>query len=532
MIRRKLFIIMTVLLFTSQACGTIHVVSVDANRDRCYNNMKAKGCATEYGMGYSMYYLCAKTPNVYGGTVYKFRSITNPCIHTSGEAALAMMIFYLPINFLVSIIDLPMCVVADTVILPYTIYRQATVGNACDDYEKCRYCFKDKPFDAIFLGLDSGNVVRVTLQDKQEKIQKPYKLYGIDGPSENVLNNYIKYQDIYKDLRNEVLNVVPLYEDKSGYMVGMIYINNKISLQSLLLKYGIAWVDDSTCKKPICEEWRKIEDFAKLNRYGFWKDNLSYEEISRLDSIEDRSETKSDVQTIKDFHTGMEFVFVKGGCYQMGDPLNYKENKSFCGVCDSGFYNNSVCEVCVSDFYIGRYEVTQKQWKKIMGEITTWQSNYGDDYPVGNVDWFDAQKFISRLNAQTGKKYRLPTEAEWEYACRSGGMNEIYCGSNKLDSVAWYEDNSKRTHSVGLKKPNGLGIYDMSGNVCEWCQDWYGPLENATNPTGPSSGYRRITRGGTYCSLPKGCQATARGFNRPDNCSMIFGFRLASPIQQ
>jgi formylglycine-generating enzyme required for sulfatase activity len=169
--------------------------------------------------------------------------------------------------------------------------------------------------------------------------------------------------------------------------------------------------------------------------------------------------------------TGMEFVAVPGGCFQMGDTFGDRESDE-----------KPVHQVCVSDFSIGKYEVTQGQWKAVMDSNPSRFSSCGDNCPVESVSWDDAQQFIRRLNKQSSTSYRLPTEAEWEYAARSGGKREKYSGGNDVDAVAWYYGNSAKTHSVGQKQPNGLGIFDMSGNVWEWCSDWFGGYSSRIQP--------------------------------------------------
>lgn len=194
--------------------------------------------------------------------------------------------------------------------------------------------------------------------------------------------------------------------------------------------------------------------------------------------------------------TGMEFVWVPGGCYRMGCG-------SWTDNCDED--ERPVHEVCVDGFWIGKYEVTRGEWKHIMGNNSS-DSDNGDNYPVEEVNWTDCQDFIDKLNSQSSKTFRLPTEAEWEYAARSGGKEQKYAGGDNVDSVAWYGDNSEyKTHEVGTKAPNDLGIYDMSGNVWELCSDWYSSdyYSNSPrdNPQGPSSGSYRVIRGGSCMDI-------------------------------
>lgn len=192
----------------------------------------------------------------------------------------------------------------------------------------------------------------------------------------------------------------------------------------------------------------------------------------------------------------------------------------------------------VGNFYIGRFPVTQGLWKRLMGGASGANPSVfkGDDLPVENVSWDDAQRFISKLNAATGHNYRLPTEAEWEYAAR-GGANAggfVYAGSGNIDNVAWYYTNSEdRTHRAGNKQPNELGIYDMSGNVWEWVNDRYGPYSGGqkSNPIGASSGSTRVNRGGSWRDDERRCRVSCRSNNSPDARYGNLGFRLArTPI--
>lgn len=211
---------------------------------------------------------------------------------------------------------------------------------------------------------------------------------------------------------------------------------------------------------------------------------------------------------------GIEMVYVKGGTFQMG----------------GGAYDEKpVHSVTLDDFYIGKYEVTQEQWRAVMGSNPS--HFIGDNLPVENVSWDDVQEFIKKLNSITGNTYRLPTEAEWEYAARGGNKRKgyKYSGSNKIEDVAWFDENSgSKTHLVGTKRPNELGIYDMSGNVYEWCQDWYGSYSSSLqkNPQGPSSGSYRVLRGGSWRYEASYCFSVDRLFNYTDSRNVNVGFRL------
>ena len=181
------------------------------------------------------------------------------------------------------------------------------------------------------------------------------------------------------------------------------------------------------------------------------------------------------------------------------------------------------------NYYVGKYEVTQALWKAVMGSNPS--DFKGDNLPVEEVSWNDCQNFISKLNSMTGKRFRLPTEAEWEYAARGGKKSRgyQYSGSNTLGDVAWYEGNSgSKTHTVGTKHPNELGIYDMSGNVSEWCQDRYGGYSSSsqTNPTGAVGGSNRVFRDGRWNDSAGCCRSSYRNDNYPVNRYGMLGLRL------
>ena len=193
-----------------------------------------------------------------------------------------------------------------------------------------------------------------------------------------------------------------------------------------------------------------------------------------------------------------------------------------------------VHSVTLSSFNIGKYEVTQAQWKTVMGSNQSYSSGC-DNCPVVNVSWNEVQQYIQKLNAQTGKTYRLPTEAEWEYAAKGGKASKgyTYCGSNDLGTVAWNNDNSgSKTHAVGTKQANELGIYDMAGNVWEWCSDWYGNYSpnGVTNPTVASSVEFRVLRGGGWNSRAEYCRNTDRNGDYSGLGNRNIGFRLVLPV--
>ena len=219
-------------------------------------------------------------------------------------------------------------------------------------------------------------------------------------------------------------------------------------------------------------------------------------------------------------------IKVEGGTFQMGATSEQGG--------DAYDDEKPVHSVTVSSFYMGETEVTQALWKAVMGSNPSrWK---GDNLPVEQVSWNDCQKFIKKLNDMTGQNFRLPTEAEWEYAARGGkkGNGYKYAGSNDIGSVVWYTDNSGvKTHPVKGKSPNELGLYDMSGNVYEWCSDWYGKeyysSSPSNNPKGPSSGSIRVLRGGSWYSRAGRCRVSARFNYGPGNRDIINGFRLALP---
>ncbi len=245
------------------------------------------------------------------------------------------------------------------------------------------------------------------------------------------------------------------------------------------------------------------------------------EEARRQREAEARRKATSN-QIIRVGDVAFEMVYVEGGTFTMG------------GTSDQGSdaYSDEkpVHSVTLSSFHIGKYEVTQGLWKEVMGSNPS-DNKAGDHYPVEDVSWYDCQDFVRKLNDRTGLTFRLPTEAEWEYAARGGRKSRgyKYSGSNSIGNVAWYDDNSGyKTHPVGRKSPNELGLYDMSGNVWEWCQDWKGSYGSSSqaDPAGPSSGSYRVLRGGSYINDARNCRVSNRYSCDPGSRFSFSGLRL------
>ena len=281
-----------------------------------------------------------------------------------------------------------------------------------------------------------------------------------------------------------------------------------------------------------------------------WNNDLVRYDLGELKPLVCPKDTAGHQPPFTEPTTGMEFIYVPGGGFFMAcDPLT--------GDCHE--FKLQPPLVCLSGFYLAKTEVTQGQWNRLM-DTNPSHFKKGDNYPVEEVNWFEAAAFANRLSASNGYEecytlsgcknqpgndmecsevtiknkctgFRLPTEAQWEYGCRSGGKEEKYCGGNDLDSLAWYDDNSGgSTHPVATTpKANHLGLYDMSGNVWEWCQDWYGDYQDqpvVINPIGPESGRSRVYRGGSWYDDARYLRSANRNLNSPGSRDFYFGFRL------
>jgi len=237
-----------------------------------------------------------------------------------------------------------------------------------------------------------------------------------------------------------------------------------------------------------------------------------------------------------DVHLGniiITVVKIPHGTFRMGtDQIIHADDRwRPCPTCTPrNDYEQPVHQVTISkDFWMGRFDVTQRQWQEVMGDNPSLKKSAGPDAPVEQMSWLDVQSFLAKANAMQSRwTLRLPTEAEWEYAARAGTTGEAY---GPLDQIAWYADNSGgTTHPVGQKKPNAFGLYDMLGNVWQWCADWSVPYssEPATDPQGPSSGERHPTRGGCYYCAALQERAARRNRDVPDHSSLSIGFRIVA----
>jgi sulfatase modifying factor 1 len=235
-----------------------------------------------------------------------------------------------------------------------------------------------------------------------------------------------------------------------------------------------------------------------------------------------KPDTKIKTPALLSYAKKNNFVFVEGGTFKMGCTREQS------GMCDVN--ENPLHDVTLNSFYISKFEVTQRQWQEVMGNNPSGFEDC-DECPVEMVNWYDVQKFITKLNKKSRYNFRLPTEAEWEYAARGGNQSigYKYSGGDEINEVGWYLHNSKgKTQVIGQKKANELGIHDMAGNVREWCSDWHGDYTSQPeiNPQGPSTGVQKILRGDSWGNAQVYNRVSCRGFSFPSLRNYGNGFRL------
>ena len=343
-----------------------------------------------------------------------------------------------------------------------------------------------------------------------------YGVYGVDGKSlhdekqlrivRSLWQDFIEGKETAEKLsstQKELSETRKLYDDSKTDKLELEQYANHLEKQNSELKSQIV-------------EARKAEEKRLAEEHKREAERKAEEERKRR---EEEKQAKKSTFTVG----GVQFkmIRVEGGSFMMGAPDK-----------DSDAYDDEkpLHRVTLSDYYIGETQVTQSLWKAVMGDNpSNWK---GDNLPVEHVSWNECQEFIKQLNKKTGKTFRLPTEAEWEFAVRGGKKSQgfKYSGSNNIGDVAWYGDNSgSKTHPVKGKRANELGLYDMSGNVWECCQDWYGDYSDSaqTIPLGPSSGSNRVLRGGSWNNRARLCRVASRSYYSPVDRYDGSGFRLA-----
>lgn len=289
----------------------------------------------------------------------------------------------------------------------------------------------------------------------------------------------------------------------------------------ILLAFGfVAGAQNATVRKP--KKQKPATEVVKSKKKASKpKDVYTKKAKVGISPTIGKANYTPNVKTFYANGVSFEMVEVRGGTFRMGATSEQGSEISD---------EKPVHSVTLSGYYIGKTEVTQALWQAVMGSNPSYFE--GDGLPVEQVSWDDCQKFIRKLNSLTGQNFRLPTEAEWEFACRGGNNSRgyKYSGSNYIDNVAWYDGNSgDKTHPVATKSPNELGIYDMSGNVWEWCADWYGDYSSGrqTNPKGPYDGSRRVDRGGSWLINARYCRSSFRFNFIPAYRIDYLGLRLA-----
>ncbi|MBR4828792.1 MAG: SUMF1/EgtB/PvdO family nonheme iron enzyme [Muribaculaceae bacterium] len=395
----------------------------------------------------------------------------------------------------------------------------------------------------VFPGVGTGTRIRFTFDEVDESTVDESQVYieGTFSLKTRSLTNII-YQGMTCTAGDSVAA-----SSVDGMFVSLVFSGIQLDSEERIEKQNIKewyWVEDLNLWEVSTEfSLSRIPDIESSYSSALVMLLLDCSSVLDNDFVELQNAANAFTERMLNYNTipgmytvnGVSFMMVpvEGGTFTMGVDSTAVE---------TGFANDDELpahEVTLSPYSIGQTEVTQELWLAVMGSNP---SGFDGNLkrPVEQVSWDDCQEFIARLNAITGKKFRLPTEAEWEYAARGGNksMNYPYAGSESLEDVAWYYGNSYAmgpaspdygTHVVGTKRGNELGIYDMCGNVFEWCSDWYGayPEEPQTDPVGPETGVRRVTRGGGWFSVDRDSRVTFRNNDAPTSRSYNLGLRLA-----
>jgi formylglycine-generating enzyme required for sulfatase activity len=372
--------------------------------------------------------------------------------------------------------------------------------------EKSRNIFDQKKKDEATARFDKK--IATTFKTGQGYIENRVKSLADQAEFYNVDEKTSQAKSVIRDARKLVIGpmrifVTPPAIETFNKIAGVLELG-RISTESDPELY--AAIDKIKAEeKRIAEEKERME----------WEKRAKAEREARLAELKKKGLVAKKIG-------GIMFMRIPGGSFMMGSPAG------------EGYGNeHPQHRVTFNSFFIGMYEVTQKQYRDLMGENPSYFK--GDDLPVEQVSYNDAMKFCKRFSAKYGVKARLPYETEWEYACRAGSATTYYWGNNVNDAYCWYEKNSGRTtNPVGQKLPNALGLYDMSGNVWEWCMDWYGDdyyqSSPAGNPLGPRAGSSRVRRGGSWDNRDGDLRSAFRSWDLPDDRSSNDGFRVVLSI--
>ena len=371
--------------------------------------------------------------------------------------------------------------------------KQKQIGNI---EKKCPVCSTQQPIENAFCKKCGWTFNPVF--DENPKGDKDHLFV-----MRSIWNAVRKSDAVKKELENKIQEQESVIEEKDVKIE--LLRENCVKLSSELKNYK-----DKELREQQAREETERKEAERQRHIAAENERKTGEEDARF---KDRIFTVNSVT--------FEMIAVKGGTFTMGASSgdSYAESDE-----------KPTHSVTLGDYYIGKFEVTQELWEAVMGSNPS--SFNGSNLPVEQVSWNDCQTFIRKLNSLTGANFRLPTEAEWEYAARGGNKSRgyKYSGSNNVNDVAWYTSttNDSGTKPVGTKSPNELGIYDMSGNVWEWCHDWYGDYSSGsqTNPTGPSSGSSRVLRGGSWCDGARYCRVSSRFHDAPGDGDNSNGFRL------
>ena len=407
---------------------------------------------------------------------------------------------------------------------------------------------KTQTLSIKFPKLDDGQVYRFTFDNVKNAANSKVYIEGTLNARNNMLNN-IKYVGLtcnsgtsLQGTADGVMNVVFEFENikaADGELLSLAYINEyyytggywqvnsefdkDADLQVNVKRSSAAIMLVLDCSSSLQSNGDKFIEMKK--HVKSFIETLAQAMSDNADIGSDSgsapggSTSKPKVYTVNG--VSFKMVPVEGGTFTMGATAEQGS--------DAYDDEKPTHQVTLSDFSIGETEVTQELWQAVMGSNPSYFS--GKQLPVEMVSWNDCQTFITKLNQLTGANFRLPTEAEWEFAARGGNksLGYKYAGGNSIDDVAWYDSTSSQTHAVAQKQPNELGLYDMSGNVNEWCQDWYGSYGSAvqTNPSGPASGSDRVLRGGSCFDTAGDCRVSSRSYTTPTRANINAGLRLA-----